>query len=104
MIVKVQGETGNWILFDNAEKVEFSTTPRKFHSIEEIDAVGVDEEASHVHYILTEPCHEGMDFENPVEAAIISFTQNHKKHIIIFNTVAYLCNDQGKTIERVIIK
>ena len=104
MIIKVQGETGKWILFDNAEKVEFNTTPRKFHSIEEIDAVGVEEEASQVYYILTEPSHEEMNFTNPVEAAIISFVQNHKKHVILFNTVAYLCNDQGKTIERVIIK
>ena len=104
MIVKVQGETGNWILFDNAEKVEFNTTPRKFYSIEEIDAVSIEEEASQVYFVLTKPHHEAMDFENPVEAAIISFTQNHKKSVIIFNTVAYLCNDQGKTIERVIIK
>jgi len=104
MIVKVQGETGKWILFDNAEKVEFNTTPRKFRSIEEIDAVGVEEDASDVFYILTEPSHEEMNFTNPVEAAIISFVKNHRKYVILFNTVAYLCNDQGKTIERVIIK
>lgn len=100
MLIKVKSDGERWVLFDDAERIEFGSTLRQFSSQDEIDSLS-EGDSVEVTCVLTSIDLNDINEENPLEASIINFYRSRKKHLIVFNTFAYICNDQGKTIEKV---
>ena len=90
MIIKIKVDN-KYHIFDNVSKVDYYIKSK--HS----DANGN----------ITENIHEDESITvqtsiiNPIKYNWISFENNKdgNKQSIIFDTVAYICNDNGKTIE-----
>lgn len=102
MIVKVERYKNsrnkqNWWLLDNISSItieEFECEPSKDFSDDEVDVIVLD----------YEQCLEDNNMKN-------AYNTNIKLHcamtdgsdiIIVFDTIAYILNDNGKTIERIV--
>lgn len=101
MLVKIKSENGRWILFDNAEQVEFDTASRLITSREELTKIGPDDGGASVTFILPGLNKNEISVDCPLYVSVIWFLRNQKSHVVVFNTLAYLCNDSGKTVEKV---
>ena len=101
MLVKIKGEGSSWTIFDNAEQVEYNSSPERITSPQDLYRLGND--AEECTYILNGVPNDGVDFviDSPLDVGFIRFTRQAKTYIVIFNTIGYLCNDSGKTVERI---
>ena len=101
MLVKIKGEGSNWTIFDNAEQVEYNSSPERISSPQDLYLLG--NSAEECTYILPTIVNDGIDFQidKPTDVGFIKFTRQQKTYIVIFNTIAYLCNDSGKTVEKI---
>lgn len=103
MLVKVFEEDNSWVLFDNAEGVRFSTQPQRFTNQRELGFLSGHEGSISVTLVLPGVDQSEISEDNPLVAGVIRFTRAQKQHVVVFNTLAYLCNDTGKTVEKVAV-
>ena len=94
MIVKVRRPQGAWKLFDNASDPVYLDRPVPYRDVQ---------------YILEDPtleCSVIMDCkpgDDPHESLVqvVEFKRHDCRAIVIFNTVAYIMDDGGATVEKV---
>lgn len=114
MIVKIYGESGRWTIFDNVDYVDFGITLREVHSYDEFNRVLEDialSESAVLGYpemqmIFITPRKEWKKSSEMVEyrfCHLVLFRRNEVPLRIVFDTKAFLCNDNGKTIESVYV-
>lgn len=101
MLIKVKGENSRWTMFDNVEQVEYDKSPRLFTSKHEIQNLVHDITPENAVFILPNIDLDELDDRNPLKATIIEFVRLQKRHLIIFSTLTYICNDEGGTVERI---
>ncbi len=101
MLVKVNSGSAKWILFDNAEQVEYLSLPFEITSSNSLEHLSQLHQASEVVHILPGIDVEAIDKSHKLRVGIITFFRNQEKYLIIFSTLAYICNDSGKTVEKV---
>jgi len=97
VIVKIKQSGGRWILFDNAESVELDTTKYTVNSTEEVQGLGGPDDYTGCIQITP-----GADLSNGGRTTVgrLSYMSKGFTHTIVFNTIAYICNDSGKTVEK----
>jgi len=104
MILKVErhNKTQDWWLMDNIAKVSCSKLGRKTSNPETGDITILDHEIK---------CNcQGSDNDTIRERCdkciyywrLVCRTKDFNEFSVIFDTVAYLCNDEGKTIEKIV--
>lgn len=101
MLIKVKDIDGKWVLFDNAEEVHYDTTLEELTSKRDLGfLIGSDEQVS-LKVILPNVDLDVIDDDHPLKVGIIKFVRQSKHYMVVFNTLVYICNDNGRTIERV---
>lgn len=94
MIVKIKDEGTGWVLFDDAKNIRYDTTSvDKFHP-----SLGEEFEGE-VHFVGID---EHLFIDGVQDACLIEFVRNDIDYAVFFGTIAYLCNDQGKTVDKVL--
>jgi hypothetical protein len=107
-------EAPNFVLFDHAEEIEFGpatefTSNRSFDEFVRFrpahDLCLIRYLNPHVeHALFSDPAKKG-DYEiterHRYIANSIVFTRQGQRHRVVFDGVAYICTDDGKTLERV---
>jgi hypothetical protein len=90
MIIKIKADD-KYHIFDNVSKVDYYIKPKHSNSDGNIIEQIRDGDESITVQTST---------DNPIKYNWISFEdKDGNKQSIIFDTVAYICNDNGKTIE-----
>ncbi len=105
MILKIErhNETQKWWMLDNIAKVSCSAllhhTKTRIvgeHAFGSIDIMILDHENKC-------SCAENEGCSDCIECyRLICRTKEHDEFSVLFDTVAYLCNDSGKTIEKIV--
>ena len=93
MIIKVMKKGNDYWMCDNVDSIDVSV-------IQEKQDISPSLEISKVIASIFEEREHG----NPVAQhgmAITFFDKLGDRCVILFNTVAYICNDQGKTVETI---
>lgn len=98
MIVKVRHRTKGWILFDNAEEVQFESAPRRVSPEQVKFMIGEDDPDVNSQMLIE---HAELDAVASLEVAFIRFLRNGTAYALAINTHAYLLNDSGKTVESI---
>jgi len=93
MIIKVQHE-GQWWVYDNLQRVRYNKVKIDYHEYQKLIYEGTAD------IILLQP----KDIGAPVEMYEVCYrnTRDEEK-LMVFDEVAYLCNDNGQTIEKLVI-
>lgn len=104
MILKVErhNETQDWYLLDNIAKVSCSIslhhTKTKIVGEQSIDA-----DIMILDHENTCSCAENEGCSDCIKCyRLVCRTKEHYEFGVLFDTVAYLCNDEGKTIEKIV--
>ena len=103
MIVKVKGENQDWVLFDNALQVRYNTTALKITSEAQLSVFEKPVESHELVTIFKDTDITTVSTNSPLIVGKLTFTANNRDYTVLFNTVAYLCNDSGKTVEKVAV-
>ncbi len=103
MLIKVKDVDGKWVLFDNAEEVHYDTTQEEFTSKRDLGFLVGPEEQVSLTIVLPNVDLDSIDDDHPLKVGIIKFIRQSKRYMVVFNTLCYICNDQGKTVEKVAI-
>lgn len=113
MIVKIDGGSGRWTIFDNVDYVNFGKTLREVHSYDEFNRVLEDIAQSEsvlgypeMQMIFITPRKEWKRSSAMVEyhfCHLVLFRRDEVPLRIVFDTKAFLCNDNGKTIESIYV-
>ena len=102
MIVKIafkEGTSIDWWIYDNVNRVRFNYEEYEAKSEEEF----VNEYYADLRLVRT--LHE--DGKTPAEGDTLKFVRlswrdkENNEMVALFDYVAYLCNDEGKTIEKI---
>lgn len=102
MIIKVKDSGNRWVMFDNAELIKYDTTPVTFVSNSELNYLVPDDGITQVTFVLPGIDRDQISDANPLKVCIMNFTKLAKPYMIVFSTLVYICNDQGKTVEKVV--
>lgn len=112
MILKIEryqagGNNQDWWLLDDIRKIskeEFVQHPDEDFSAEEADIFILD----YIDWLKTINANVYLDdiregrMERKVGSLVCRLSNGHEFKII-FDTIAYICNDEGKTIEKVVM-
>ncbi len=101
MLIKVKDSDGKWVLFDNAEEVRYDTTLDEIRHQRDLGFLVDPDEQVHLTIVLPNVDMEAISDDNPLKVGIIKFLRQSKKYMVVFNTLTYICNDHGKTVEKV---
>lgn len=95
MIIKVRRPQGAWKLFDDANDPVYLDKPVPYKQIQYI----LDDPTIECSVIIDRKSTE----ENPLDmlVQIVEFKQGDARVAVVFNTICYICNQEGKTIEKV---
>lgn len=102
MLIKIKGTGGKWVLFDDVSTIEYGASPVKIENQQQLrnlhGTVDTDVEIIHIF--------PGFDFSKEsddlnLRVNTISFTKDGVRNLIVFSSVCYVCNNQGRTIEKV---
>lgn len=112
MLIKIKKDRrGKWKLFDNVESVDYDNELATFFSFDEIKQLSPPESNIECHFVLFGVDVETISKDSPVKAAVIRFTRREMDKtrrdeatqcVVVFNTITYICNDTGKTVEKVV--
>ncbi len=105
MIIKVKAELAGrkWVLFDNVEELELDENIHTFTSESQLHYITEDNAAT-VNLVIPGIDLADISESNPLRVAVLSFKKQNKKYIVVLSSLVYICNDEGKTIDRIIIK
>lgn len=93
MIVKIKSSGNGWVLFDAAKNIHYDTSPpQNPRSLQ-------PEYDGEVHFV---ECTRNDLKDGRLPVCLIEFVRSGVEYAVFFSTVAYLCNDQGKTVDKVI--
>ena len=97
MIVKIKSNSPGtgWVMFDEAKNIRYDTASADPRHRSLYDDVFDGE----VHFVGL----SASEFsEHTTGVSVIEFIREGIEYCVFFNTVAYLCNDQGRTVDKVI--
>ena len=104
MLIKVKDEGGKWVLFDNAEGVQYDQDCEELTDERDIAYYNAQDGTITVSTVLPNIDWQKVSDKTPLRVKVINFTRNQKRHVVIFSTLTYICNDQGKTVEKVEVR
>lgn len=102
MLIKIIDEVGQWTMFDNAERIKFKHEPERIESREDLAYMG-NEPNVEVTFILPNS-EQSISSSQPLSVGVINFSRLKNAQRVIFRGLAYICNDQGKTVERLEVR
>lgn len=112
MLVKVKEGFGRFYLVDNVINVNYDSAPRTAQTAATLASLN-DDKRKFV-FLIHENHMKSISADAPLHYAIIDFLQiqNHgsdkinvieQPYRIVFSTSFFLCNDTGRTIDKVVI-
>lgn len=104
MLIKVKDSGGKWVLFDNAEGVQYDQDCEELCGERDLGHYGSSDGTVSVEAILPNVNWSKISNDYPLRVKVINFTRNAKKHVVVFSTLTYICNDSGKTVEKVEVR
>jgi hypothetical protein len=112
MLIKVRKEDEGWLLFDNAEQVAYHETHNVSASTAIDKIILADPEVADIFdsFLILKTTHRTkISDAYPVKVSSIHFSRlDHdktvKRYAVVFDTIGYICNDTGKTFEKVLAK
>ena len=98
MIIKARKQGEQWRLIDNARDVDPDHKTHHFTSEREMEMALCRDDIHPVRVFS-----RGVDPGKGLYVNVIYYTVDNKRHALIFDRIAYITNDYGKTIEKVIV-
>ena len=99
MILKVGDGSGGWILFGPVDKIHIISKPVIIKTREELDALESPEGFERIVLVSNERL--GSVNGEPFSVGRLSFERENDKLFLLFSDIAYICNDNGDTVEAV---
>ena len=98
MIVKIDQGSGCWLIYDEVSGIDYTNIPRTATSMDELfeGFNGVNRED--IKLCLTRS--KNVELDTPCVYNTIAFRSRGEAKTIVFDNIAYICNDRGDTIER----
>lgn len=98
MILKIKREASDqdWWVYDSIRKISIGKTFQR--NRRDFDALEVDT-------VIMDNMHSGDESppgDHPMKTLICRL-ENGDEYTIVFDTIAYLCNDEGKTVEKIVV-
>ena len=100
MLVKVKDTDSKWVLFDNVEQLELDHSPVSVASFNDLLSIDPQDGTTQFYYILSGVTEKEVDDRKGMDFISLRFMRQRIPHIVVFNRLAYICNDQGRTIEK----
>lgn len=106
MFLKVQNQHDNWVIFDKITNLEFSNRPVTVKGPRELEvlesSVGPNNNrASHISPGSSyNYANELVSSQDSTEVAWAKFVQEGVQHVVLFTKPAYLCNENGDTVDK----
>ena len=94
MFLKVSNGNGEWILFDNVDRIDFGITKKSILNREELE---IYDKEGHIN-LISKSC---FPRETPLDIGFIEFHRNGVLLTALFTSVAYVLNNSGDTIEKI---
>lgn len=104
MLIKIKDEGSKWVLFDNAEGVQYDQNCEELTAERDLAYYNAPDGSVTVSTVLPNVNWNEIDSINPLRVKVINFYRNQKKHVVVFSTLTYICNDSGKTVEKVEVR
>ena len=90
---------GEWWIFDNIRRVKIKQSHRYTRAAQEEWL----KQHEYIDAVLIEPTADvAPDALMPIFRELGCRLENNSEYSLIFDVVAYLCNDEGKTIEKIV--
>jgi hypothetical protein len=94
MYVKIKKDNNKWVIFEVTSNILYETNQKLFNTLEELQAFQINYNAT----VL-------VDLIFPLNCFYIIYPEkNNIENLIIFNSDAYICNNDGKTIDSIKVK
>ena len=101
MLIKIKLEGQSWKLFDNAEQVLYNKAPTSIQTFDDIlKYIENGTLMENVSVLLKEDLNKAS---GPKNVAIITYKRGSISHAVVFDTLCYLCTDDGTTVEKVVV-
>lgn len=103
MILKIERHNcdQDWWLFDNIAKISCSKAKR--HTMEYSDTDPLEDRIRLFDHQATCTCGENEGCEKCISFyRLVCRTNDWEEFSVVFDTVAYICNDSGKTVEKIV--
>ncbi len=104
MLVKIQNSGGRWTLFDNAEQVNFGSNIHTINSEAEMHDLVPPDVVTQGVFILPGITLNSISPSSPIQVGVVEFVRSQKPYVVVFSSLLYICNDNGKTVEKVIVE
>ncbi len=99
MILKVGDGDGGWILFGPVDKIHILPEPVLIQKREDLDSLESPE--GHERIVLVSNKRLNSVNGKDLSVGLLSFEREDDKMFLLFSEIAYICNDNGDTIEAV---
>lgn len=97
MLLKVSDGSGGWVLLDQVSQVHILPVRSRVRNRDDLHTLMESEGEPPLCLISAESLKAGT----PIEVGRIGFERFGQSRVVLFTSVAFVCNDNGDTIERV---
>ena len=96
MLLKVADGVGGWVIFDQVDKVHLIATSYTVKTSAELNKIAVGE--NQLNLVSKECFAKGEAFD----VGVVEFERRGTTQRAFFVVVAYVCNDKGDTLDRLV--
>ena len=99
MLIKISDGASGWTLFDQVDSVHLSSTRHGIKDRKELEDIDVEKESQKIILISTE-CFP-LRNNGSLDIGVLEFERVGKKFAALYTNVAYICDNNGTTVEKV---
>lgn len=99
MLLKISDGVSGWTIFDQVDSVHLSSVRHGVKSKEELEDIEVLDDSQKV-ILLASECFP-LKNEHSLDIGILEFERGGTKFAALYTNVAYICDNNGTTVEKV---
>lgn len=101
MIIKIKKDQLSWYIVDNVTNLSTQGSPVYITDEDMLRQLIAMQDGLRVTKIFSRDIRT-VSKDKPLPVCSISYTHQEQRNLVVFDTIAYITNDQSKTIERVV--
>ena len=99
MLLKISDGVSGWTLFDQVDSVHLNSMRCGIKDRKELEDIKISEDLQRIILISTE-CFP-LKNDNSLDVGILEFEREGTKFAALYTNVAYICDNNGTTVEKV---
>lgn len=101
MIIKIKTKNKGWYIVDNVTNLSTEGTPVYITGEDHLNHIMAVHDGVNIVWVFSKAT-KSLSKDSPMPVCSIGYTLNDQRNLVLFDTIAYITNDQNKTIERVV--